>query len=87
MQFSVTDSLTKHYTVIEDLEQLGQAVESPFLPVELIRIALRVIKFTNDYTKELSDWYERPIAEQTWLHLKAHFIRAKGILKKMLEAV
>jgi len=83
MQFSVTDPLTKLYTAIEDLEQLGQATESPFLPAQQIRIALRVIKSANDYTKGLLDWCERPIPEHRWLNLKAHFICAKVLLKNV----
>ena len=83
MQFSVTDPLTKLYTTIEDLDQLAQAANSPFLPTQLLRIAIRILKSTNDYTKGLSDWYERPVHEQTWPNFKTHFVQAKALLQKV----
>ena len=57
MTVSVQDQLTKLYTVVEDLQELGEAALMPFSEAQLVDIALVVLKRTGDYERTIENWY------------------------------
>ena len=82
MKFTVQDQLTTLYTAIEDSEELGRAARNPFTPEKLVDIALTVIKNTGDYQQGILEWYQQPLANQTYPAFKTHFNRHCRLLKK-----
>ena len=83
MTFLVTDPLTKLYTPIEEIQELGKAAKLAYTPEQLIKIGLTVLKRTSAYDTALNDWYKKPATAQTWVNFKTHFQAAQKLLKKI----
>ena len=53
LQYSVKEPLVTVYNAIEDLKLLAKAANNPFTPVQLVDIAIQVIKNSHDFDNGL----------------------------------
>ena len=55
--YTLTEPLSTVFTQIEDIGMLAKAAKNPYLEIQLVKIAMNIIKSTNDFEKVQADWY------------------------------
>ena len=72
------------FNKIEDLQDLATAAYTPYTQIQLLNIAVQILKDSGAFTEGLKQWYQKPIAEHTWEQFKNHFQDELKKLKKVL---
>ena len=68
---------------IGDLQYLATATYNPYTQVQLINIAIQILKDSGAFTEGLKLWYQKSTAEHTWKNFKMHFQDELKKLKKV----
>ena len=72
-RYDIVEPLSTVYDLIDDLELMGDAANTPYSEQQLVSYALEIIRNTNEFTDGIKTWNRRAPALQTWVHFMAHF--------------
>jgi hypothetical protein len=81
--WNLTDPLVTIFNMIEDFAELSRAGGLEWSTAQLINYGLNTIRKTNEFERALTEWFNRPEAEKTWLNFKKHFTQALRELKRI----
>ena len=59
-EYNILDPLVTVFDQIEELQHLGNAAQNPYSEAQLIKLALRIIKHTNDFETGIRTWIKIP---------------------------
>ena len=76
MTYLLTDPINNVFQAVQDLGQLADAAQNPFLDRQLLEIGLHIIRNTHNFELAQIQWNQKPIADKTWANFKIHFVEA-----------
>ena len=82
-EYNILDPLVTVFDQIEELQHLGNAAQNPYSEAQLIKLALRIIKGTNDFETGIRTWIEKARVDKTWVSFKSHFEEAHRTLRSV----
>ena len=72
-RYNVVEPLTTVYDLIDDLELMGDAAQTPYLEQQLVSYALEILRATQDFQDGIKSWNRRAPALRTWANFMTHF--------------
>lgn len=81
--FMPSDPLVTIWSPIERLKKFSIRAERPYTEIQLIDMALQLIRNMRDFEKALGNWDKKVDADKTWTNLKEHFCDAQLELRKI----
>lgn len=70
------------FNEVEDLQELALATNNPYSDAQILKTGIKLMQNMCNYNKDLRSWYNLPIADQTWIQFKAHFMQTQTLLQK-----
>ena len=61
------------YDLIDDLELMGDAAQTPYSEQQLVSYALEILRATQDFQDGIKSWNRRAPALRTWANFMTHF--------------
>ena len=71
------------FNEIEELEQVAIAASNPYTCMQMVNVGDKLTKNFNDFEKELTSYFERPLTKHTLLNFKIYFERECQSLKSV----
>ena len=81
--FTPSDPLVTIWSPIEKLKKFAIKAKRPYTDIQLIDMALQLIRNTRDFEKALGKWDKKPDVDKTWDNLKTHFRDAQLELRRI----
>ena len=72
-RYDVLEPLTTVYDLIDDLELMGDAAQTPYSEQQLVSYALEILRATQDFQDGIKSWNRRAPALRTWANFMTHF--------------
>ena len=77
------ETLSTVFAQIKYLIMLAKAAKNPYSDRNLVKIAMDIIRNTNDFKKGKADWYVKIPVKQTRKDFKRHFEATLRLLHKI----
>ena len=71
--FVIIEPIVTLFNEIKDLQELAEAARLLYSDEQVLTLGIHSIKNMNDFEKDLIDWYDKPIVQQTWANFQTHF--------------
>ena len=75
--------MTLVFDLINELQLMGEAANTPFTKVQLVSFAVRILQATGDFQDGIKVWNRRPAAACTWTDFITHFEQEYAELLKL----
>ena len=71
------------YSNVNELKDLEPASGNNFTPKHLIEIGIKLIENSNEFEKELTEWFDLPTPDKIWPRFQTHFDQARASLHQV----
>ena len=75
--------ITNLFTAVKDYKNMSKASGAPNTPAQLVNIGLPILTHSTLYSSDISKWYEKPEAKNTWPNSKLQFKVAQKSTEKI----